>query len=59
MKKTYEMQVNLNDNIINNNNQNTEIYHKMIEDPFIPIEVESYLSVNKNNNLINNIIYSH
>lgn len=46
MKKTYEMNVNPNDYIINNNIQNPEIYHKIIEDPFIPAEVEAYLSVN-------------
>ena len=46
MKKTYEMNVNnINDNDINNNFQNQELYHKMIEDPFIPTEVESYLGV--------------
>lgn len=49
MKKTYEMDINPNDNLINNKNHNSEIYHKIIEDPFIPNEVESYLSVNKNN----------
>ena len=53
MKKTYEMNVNnLNDNDINNNLQNQELYYKMIEDPFIPTEVESYLGVNINNNII-------
>ena len=46
MKKTYEMKVNPNDNDISNNLQNQEMYHKLIEDPFIPSEVESYLSVN-------------
>lgn len=52
MKKTYEMKVNFNENNINNFNQRNEIYHKMIEDPLIPIEVESYLNVNTKNNLI-------
>ena len=47
MKKTYEMKVNSLDDInINNNPQNQELYHKMIEDPFIPNEVDSYLGVN-------------
>lgn len=53
MKKTYEMKVNSLDDInINNNLQNQELYHKMIEDPFIPTEVDSYLGVNININII-------
>ena len=44
MKKTYEMNLDPNENI-NNNKQNSEIYHKIIEDPLFPTEVESYLSV--------------
>ena len=51
MKKTYEMRIDPNvDNLnINNNNiQNTEMYNKIIEDPFLPAEVESYLSVKNN-----------
>lgn len=50
MKKTYEMIVNQNDNIINNINsniQNSEAYHKLLEDPCIPAEVDTYLNVNK------------
>lgn len=58
MKKTYQMKVNQNENNINNNLQNQELYHKLIEDPFIPSEVESYLSVNKNVILIFHNIYS-
>ena len=55
MKKTYEMKINnLNDNNINNNLQNQELYHKIMEDPFIPNDVESYLSVNI---IINIILY--
>jgi len=53
MKKTYELNVNPNDYLINNNIQNSEVYHKIIEDPFIPAEVEAYLSVI---NLYNNKI---
>ena len=60
MKKTYEMKVNsINDNDINNNLQNQELYHKMIEDPFIPTEVESYLGVDININIIFLLNYSH
>ena len=44
MKKTYEMKININENNINHL-QNSEIFHKNLEDPFIPTEVESYLSV--------------
>ena len=51
MKKTYEMNVNPNENNINNNIHNPEIYHKILEDPFIPAEVESYLNVNLNINI--------
>ena len=46
MKKTYEMNINQIDYNINNNNQNSEIYQKIIEDPFIPSEVDGYLKVN-------------
>lgn len=46
MKKTYEMKVNQIDNNLNDNLKNQELYHKIIEDPFLPSEVESYLSVN-------------
>ena len=45
MKKTYEMKININENDISNNMQNTEMYHKILEDPFIPTEVETYLNV--------------
>ena len=47
MKKTYEMKVNpLEQNLnLNSNNQNSEVIHKILEDPFIPAEVESYLNV--------------
>jgi hypothetical protein len=57
MKKTYEMKINNSENIVF---KNPEIFHKIIEDPFIPSEVESYLSVNIfyliNINKINNIL---
>ena len=46
MKKTYEMKVNPIENDLNNNFQNPEIFHKIIEEPYIPLEAESYLSVN-------------
>ncbi len=60
MKKTYEMVVNPNDYNINNNIQNSEIYHKIIEDPFIPAKVEAYLSViNLYNNKIKINIYAY
>ena len=50
MKKTYEMHVNpieQNININSNNIQNSEVIHKILEDPFIPAEVESCLNVIK------------
>ena len=46
MKKTYEMDVNPNEDNVSSIFQQQEIYQKIIEDPFIPSEVESYLSVN-------------
>jgi hypothetical protein len=55
MKKTYEMNISQIDYNIDNNNQNSEIYHKINEDPFIPSEVDGYLKVNK---LYNNLIFN-
>ena len=54
MKNTYEMNINPIDYNLNKNNQNSEIYHKIIEDPLIPSEVDGYLNVN---NLYNNLIF--